>query len=208
MSEPKLKNGFVRIVNPLYEALYKTDFSGSELRIILFIIRQTYGYGMTSRQLTASYVSKYTNIPLNTVNKIMLKLKKRDIVWSKVGDDGKIEIGINKHCQKWQVLAENGNTHLPKTATECSQIRQENIAENGNHIKKERKKTIFKCTESDKPSPLMGEASASEWLSADARERLKAANVLSYPEQPTEHALKIMQIHGYNYEEYLMWRNQ
>lgn len=151
--------------------------------------------------MTVSYISEGTGIPFNTVQKILPKLKSKNMIFQAVGKNGKIEIGIKKDYQKWHSTTENG---MPKTAENTVKNGSKTLpktvghtTENGIQINKPLKKKENIIKKSGSPSPLMGEASASEWLSADARERLKAANVLSYPEQPTEHALKIMQIHGY-----------
>lgn len=161
----QLEGGYVRINNELYEALYKADFSASELRIIHFIIRQTYGYNCNTKYLTASCIANGTEISYNTVIKVIPKLKKSKVL-NEVLINGKIEIGINKYyrkwqCQKRQTLAENGSIILPKTAISPCQKRQTDLAENGKHIN-----TIYKdnikdnVKDSGKPSPFKGEASA------------------------------------------------
>lgn len=112
MANPQLENGFIRIANDLYKALYRVKLSGSELRVVHFITYQTYGYNRKSRVLTASYISGGTNIPCDTVQKSLDKLIKKNIIISKSNGSHSIrELSLNKNYSTW--LVENGK---PKTA--------------------------------------------------------------------------------------------
>lgn len=80
MANPQLENGFIRIANDLYKAIYTTDMSGSELRILMFIIYQTYGYNQKSRKLTVSYIATGTNLSKISVKRSLKSLIDRKIV--------------------------------------------------------------------------------------------------------------------------------
>ena len=56
MANPQLSNGYVRIANELLEAICQLDVSGSEMRILLYIIRRTYGFN-----------KDYAEIPLSEI---------------------------------------------------------------------------------------------------------------------------------------------
>ena len=56
MANPKLEDGYIRIANELYQALFKVNLNGSELRIVHFILYQTYGYNKKIKKLSATYI--------------------------------------------------------------------------------------------------------------------------------------------------------
>ena len=143
MANPQLENGFIRIANDLYKALYKVKLSGSELRVAHFITYQTYGYNKKSRVLTASYISIGTNIPCDTVQKALDKLIKKNIIISKsIGSHSVRELSLNKNYSTWLVengkpkmanqnilteLVENGKPSSDKMANNTRQIKQDRI---------------------------------------------------------------------------------
>lgn len=45
MARPKTKKGYLRLANELAEALYRFPFCGPELRIVMWIARNSYGWG-------------------------------------------------------------------------------------------------------------------------------------------------------------------
>ncbi len=164
---PQLEDGYTRINNDILSALFSYKLSGTELRIILFVIRHTYGYGKITKHMTAAYIAEGAEIPFYTVNKIIPQLKAKNIL-IEILHNGKIEIGINKQCQKWQCQkrhysAENGIQTVPKTALSQCQKRHTDSAENGIQINKPFKENIKEnIKESGQPTPERGEASAKE----------------------------------------------
>ena len=153
-NNPQLENGYIRIANELYQALYKADLSASELRITLFIIYQTFGYNKKSRALSASYISNGTKIPCSTVQKALDKLIKMNVVVFKNNSSHNIRVlQINKYYSKWLskngisktdnvskngypklaiqnrivTYAENGETDMPKTDNKTRQNKTRQI---------------------------------------------------------------------------------
>lgn len=51
MGVPQLENGYVRISNELFEAVYQSGLTGRELRFLLLLIRKTYGYQMKEKKI-------------------------------------------------------------------------------------------------------------------------------------------------------------
>lgn len=147
MANPQLENGFIRIANELYKELYRVKLSGSELRILHFIIYQTYGYNRKSRKLTASYISTGADIPCDTVQKGLDKLIKKNIIISKsVGSHTVREFSVNKDYSTW--LVENGkpktaNQKVPTKLVENDKLRSDKTANNTRQINKTDKQNNF-----------------------------------------------------------------
>lgn len=222
MNNPQLEDGYVRIAHELFEALYLSPFSGSEFRVLLFIIRQTYGYGHKSRFLTVPYIAKGTGISQSTVEKLVPKLKKNNVIVSQINGAGKQEIGIEKHfrkwkgaegmtlpkteCRKWKYPSENG---MPKSEVLPFRNRKLDPSENGSQIKKEEekkekeKKDILSLTSF---SPFEGETCESKKEPSNkplieySAEQRKALN--------TDLAKRKMKDNGWTAEEFLKWRFQ
>lgn len=98
MDEP-----FTRVSNEILEALSRTKLNGSEYAIILFVIRNTYGFGKKSKPMSISYIAEGTGIHRTKVadalnklikNKILVEYKSATVTTSR-------EIGFNKKVNEW-----------------------------------------------------------------------------------------------------------
>ncbi|MGN0357216.1 MAG: conserved phage C-terminal domain-containing protein [Blautia sp.] len=108
MASPQLENGYTRIANSLYEALYKINLTASELRVVSCIIRRTFGYGKKSRKLSASYIAADTGIPVRSVKRALSHLQEMKIV-NNINSDKKgsiSELTINKDFESWTFWSE------------------------------------------------------------------------------------------------------
>lgn len=70
----QLENGFTRIANELLEAIYSTNFNATQLRIILCIIRYTYGFKRKSHDISIKFLSKATGISKRYISDELKKL--------------------------------------------------------------------------------------------------------------------------------------
>ena len=120
MANPQLENGFIRIANELYVAMYRADLNGSELRILHFIIAQTYGYNKKSRMLSANYIANGTLIPVATVRKSLKSLVEKKIIIATYDSSNTPKtFRVNKKHDTW-CLPKNGHTLYPKMSTQNS----------------------------------------------------------------------------------------
>jgi phage replication O-like protein O len=60
MASPQVENGFARIANELLEAICQRRCSGAQLRILLAVVRPTYGYGRKSARIGNGLLAKLT----------------------------------------------------------------------------------------------------------------------------------------------------
>ena len=58
----QLENGYTKIANELLVAIYGTNFNATQLKIILCVIRYTYGFNRKSHELSIGFISKATGI--------------------------------------------------------------------------------------------------------------------------------------------------
>ena len=76
----KYKNTFTQVDNGLLEALFRSKLTAAELRVMLFIIRQTAGYHRQSHELSAGFIAKGTGLPVRTVWRVIKRLKKTGFI--------------------------------------------------------------------------------------------------------------------------------
>ena len=101
-ANPQLENGYTRIANELFEAIIEYPFTCAELRIILFIIRRTYGWKTSKSFISYGSVAKKLRVDIRYVkrriNKLILDnvLLKNKTAWENRN-------GLNKEYTSWQL---------------------------------------------------------------------------------------------------------
>lgn len=154
MADPQIKNGYTRIANELLEAICRLNISGNEMRILLYIIRRTYGFQKSYAEISLSEFSAATGIRNVHVSRALKRLSDLNII-ERHSSKKTIPhtVSINKNYGEWSVesysdlllpkmvtvtkngnstITENGNNLLPKLVS--------TITKNGNHTYKENKK--------------------------------------------------------------------
>ena len=101
----QIENGqFTRISNEILEELVKGGLLGSEVSLILFVIRKTYGFNKTSDIISLTQFEKGLNLSRHTVIKTIKNLVlKKILVKSPTLDKQKIAYKFNKYHQEWLV---------------------------------------------------------------------------------------------------------
>jgi phage replication O-like protein O len=101
---PDLKNGFTRIANELLEAIMKARITLYQKDICLAVIRQTYGFQASKRQISIGRIHRLTGIPRSRVEQEVVRLvEMKVLVKQKVKSQRSANIfNLNKHYQEWQ----------------------------------------------------------------------------------------------------------
>lgn len=100
-SGPQLEDGFVRIANELFDAVLSKLSSYRHTKIVLAIIRKTYGYGKKEDDITISQLAEITGIHRNNVGTALKELEEMNVIQPvRAGRHG-LMIGINKHHTGW-----------------------------------------------------------------------------------------------------------
>ena len=74
MARPKLANGYTRIADELIEALASAQLTARQLRIVLAIMRKTYGYGKKKDAISASQLEALTGIRRSKISAVLSEL--------------------------------------------------------------------------------------------------------------------------------------
>ncbi len=157
MADPQLHNGYTKIANELLEALCRLNISGNEMRILLYIIRRTYGFNRIYTEMPLSEISSAVGIRSVHVSRALKRLAELNIIerHSSKGTSPQT-VSLVKNYDKWAVekcavlplpktvtvtkngnatITENGNPTITKNGNAT-------ITENGNCTYKEKKENI------------------------------------------------------------------
>ena len=104
MASPQLENGYTKIADEILEVLPKYKFNGSQMRILMVILRYTYGFSRKQHELSLTFISEATGMnrtqvrrELNTLiaKNVILVLKEASFRKPRV-------IAFNKNYDQWQ----------------------------------------------------------------------------------------------------------
>ena len=107
MASPQLENGHTRIANELLEKIISTGLNGTELAIILHIIRKTYGYHKKQDEISLSQFLKAIPVSKTSICKALSNLQLVNIIkLVKKGSSFKSSnLWIfNKNYDEWQLV--------------------------------------------------------------------------------------------------------
>jgi len=95
--EKKIKANYTTIPNKILEALAQTDLCKYEIRILVVILRKTYGWHKETDWISLSQYSERSGIAKSHVSRTIKQLENRNIILR----DGKKRIGLQEDTGKW-----------------------------------------------------------------------------------------------------------
>ena len=145
MANPQKENGYTSISNELLEQIYRRKFSASQLKILLLVIRFTYGFNRKTATLSNTFIAAGTGMHEITVSKEVGTLLGDNVLklYKKPSFHSSRVIGINKDYEGWRNhlelaealrvseifdrVSEMGENELADTLTKKENIRKTNI---------------------------------------------------------------------------------
>ena len=107
MANPQLQDGYVKLANEILEALVRSNLSGTELAIILHLIRKTYGFNKKQDEISISQFLKAIPVTKPTLCKCLRNLQLVNIIkLVKKGNSLKRSnlYEFNKNYETWQLV--------------------------------------------------------------------------------------------------------
>ena len=101
-ANPQLENGYTRIANELFEAIIEYPFTCAELRIILLIIRRTYGWRTSKSYISYGSVARKLRMDIRYIKRRINKLIFENVL-VKEKTEWENRIGLNKQYTSWQL---------------------------------------------------------------------------------------------------------
>ena len=100
MSCPKTQNGFTRIADELLDALVRFDLTKRQYKVVLAVIRKTYGYGKKVDDLSSGQLALLTGLAATHCRSAVRELAKMRVLVVVPGTFGQV-IGLNKDYEAW-----------------------------------------------------------------------------------------------------------
>lgn len=110
MANPQLENGHTRIANELFEKILEYPFRRAELKIVLKVIRDTYGWKAKKRQISFGKMADRTGIDRRHIVNYCSSLVERNILFKQKLKINRNLWGVNKDYEEW--LAPNGTPFI------------------------------------------------------------------------------------------------
>jgi len=118
-ASPQLENGYTKIANELLEAMARYPFNGTESRVLRIIVRKTYGWGKIKDVIPYSQISKFTDLDLRYVKKIIKRLVYDNVIFKEPSQDGNI-LSLNKNYCTWRLWkTPNSSNKIDTSAVEA-----------------------------------------------------------------------------------------
>lgn len=149
------ENGTTPIANSLIEAIAQADLSKRELKILLVVIRRTYGFNRKTAPMSASFVASATGLDRAHIARTIAGMVQRNILTCE-RTHGPNVIGLNKRFFPVPASAKTALSPGAKTATVGSaKTATVGVAETATVVlpKQPHKKDTSKDTSKDTPLP-------------------------------------------------------
>jgi len=110
MASPQLENGYTKIANELYDEICRWKFSAYEFRILIFIIRKTYGWNKKEDWISLSQFMNGTGIRQSHICRTISLLMQQNII-TKGGNRTMPKYSIQKDFTQWIKLPKGVKSH-------------------------------------------------------------------------------------------------
>ncbi|EPD6025240.1 replication protein [Escherichia coli] len=100
-----LDDGYARLSNMLIEAYSGADLTKRQFKVLLAILRKTYGWNKPMDRITDSQLSEITKLPVKRCNEAKLELVRMNIIKQQGG-----MFGPNKNISEWCIPQNEGGS--------------------------------------------------------------------------------------------------
>lgn len=115
---PQVEDGYTKIANELLDAIIRHDFSKRELKIVLFVLRKTYGWNKKADVMSLSQILSGTGIERTHAAKSINALTDNKVLLKQPHHNGQL-LELNKKYKEW-VCGQNSHS-VAKTVQKCGQ---------------------------------------------------------------------------------------
>lgn len=121
----ELDDGYARLSNMLLEAYSGADLTKRQFKVLLAILRKTYGWNKPMDRISDSQLSEITKLPVKRCNEAKLELVRMNVIKQQGG-----MFGPNKNIDEWCIPQNEGKSL--KTGDKTSlKLRESNPSKQG-----------------------------------------------------------------------------
>ncbi|NIO20071.1 MAG: hypothetical protein GTN76_04835 [Candidatus Aenigmarchaeota archaeon] len=99
---PQVEDGFTRIANEVIEALAKINLTAYETRVLLTIIRKTWGWGKKTDWISGPQFEELTRIDRRNIKRTLKILELRKLIVVHRDDKKTVRYGFQKDYTRWK----------------------------------------------------------------------------------------------------------
>lgn len=111
---PQVEDGYTRIANELLEQVMAAPLTLREMRVVMAVIRLTYGWNRKQARIPGGLLAKLTGMPATKASKAMAALVAKNVVIRHGGS--RSPVSLNKHADQWVLATPERKTPPPKQA--------------------------------------------------------------------------------------------
>lgn len=102
VASPQCENGYFKVANELAEAFARSPFNGREFRLLLSILRRTYGFNKKADKISFGQLAEDTGLDRRNVIFVVNSLvSKKTLVAKQNGKNKPLTYQINKDYEAW-----------------------------------------------------------------------------------------------------------
>lgn len=120
---PQLEDGHTRIANELLDAIIRFDFSKRQYKVMLAILRKTYGYGKKSDDISSVQIANLTGLDDANVRKTLKELVSLNAVSKQPGQHGQV-VAIQKNYGRWGSGQNNTGQNNPDARVKTTHTKE------------------------------------------------------------------------------------
>lgn len=100
----QLEDGYAKLSNILLEAYAGADITKRQFKVLLAILRKTYGWNKPMDRISDSQIAEIANLPVKRCNEAKLELVRMGLIKQQGG-----MFGPNKNIDEWCIPQNKGN---------------------------------------------------------------------------------------------------
>lgn len=121
---PQVEDGHIKIANELFEAIMAFPFKQTTLRVLLAVLRKTYGYGKKEDDLSASQIGALLgDMKRQHITTALNELASMGVISKRPGKYGSL-VGINKDYSRWTNSPKSGQVNESRTSPNLGQVNE------------------------------------------------------------------------------------
>ena len=101
-ASPQVEDGYIQIANELIDAIISYPFKNSELKIVIAVIRKTYGWKKKKEQLSFSQISKISRVSIRHTKRVIKRLVQDNLILKEKRENNNI-LALNKDYYSWRL---------------------------------------------------------------------------------------------------------
>jgi phage replication O-like protein O len=98
---PQLEHGHTRLANSLLEVLIRTPFGGGQLRVVLAVIRLTYGWNRKLAPIRLRQLARLSGLSPRHTKRLVAELVRAQVLLRQ-RLEGRAWLGLNKRHWEWR----------------------------------------------------------------------------------------------------------